>query len=164
MKPGTTIISDEFRSYSSLSSLGYCHITVNHSHSFIDPDTHANTNLIEGLWSHMRRYLPITGVKRHLIDEYISSFSVRLMGRQSFKQFLTDLTYFHKADVEENESSSASIHSDYSSEDSTCETDLYIGDDSAPCLGSICESSDESSGSLGAGDGDSASEYSESTH
>ena len=46
IRPGSVIISDEWRAYSTLSSLGYAHQTVNHSNNFVDPSTGAYTKLI----------------------------------------------------------------------------------------------------------------------
>ena len=55
--PGTLIISDEWQAYSSLSSLGYQHQTVNHSQNFVDPGTDAHTNSVEGYWSCVKRQM-----------------------------------------------------------------------------------------------------------
>lgn len=51
---GSVIITDGWRGYGSLSSLGYHHMVVNHSRGFINPVTGAHTNTIEGLWRHAK--------------------------------------------------------------------------------------------------------------
>ncbi|GFQ97568.1 putative transposase-like protein [Trichonephila clavata] len=58
--PGSTIISDCWRSYNCLSDEGYIHLRVNHSLTFKDPETGAHTNSIEGTWSAIKR-----GLKNH---------------------------------------------------------------------------------------------------
>jgi transposase-like protein len=52
--PGTTIISDCWKAYDCLANEGYQHLKVNHTYNFVDPDTGAHTNTIEGLWSHAK--------------------------------------------------------------------------------------------------------------
>eukprot|EP00102_Acyrthosiphon_pisum_P021188 XP_016658398.1 PREDICTED: uncharacterized protein LOC107883251 [Acyrthosiphon pisum] len=54
IKTGTTIYSDQWRAYSTLNHHGYIHQTVNHSEFFIDPETGAHTQQIEGLWRIMK--------------------------------------------------------------------------------------------------------------
>jgi len=55
--PGTTIISDQWAAYGRINELPelYEHYTVNHSENFIDPETGAHTQTIEGTWSHFKR-------------------------------------------------------------------------------------------------------------
>ena len=43
IKPGTTVISDEWRAYRQISSLGMAHQTVNHSLNFVDPVSGSGT-------------------------------------------------------------------------------------------------------------------------
>ena len=52
--PGTTIISDCWKSYECLDKNGFDHMTVNHSITFKDPETGAHTNTIEGTWFHVK--------------------------------------------------------------------------------------------------------------
>ena len=51
IQPGTVIYSDQFTPYIPLNQLGYIHVSVNHSKNFVDPDSGAHTNTIEGVWS-----------------------------------------------------------------------------------------------------------------
>lgn len=50
IRPGAVIISDEWRAYRALRSLGYRHLTVNHSRWFVDPVTRAHTQHLERAW------------------------------------------------------------------------------------------------------------------
>ncbi len=75
--PGTTIISDCWKSYSSLSREGYNHLTVNHSVNFVDPDSGAHTNTIESTWRALKKSLPKHGTVKTLYDSYFSEYCVR---------------------------------------------------------------------------------------
>ena len=94
--PGTTVISDEWRAYSCLEILGYQHITVNHSEHFIDPSTGACTNLIESIWSKLRRSFPVTGIKERFIDDYICSFVENKRNPLTFIDFMKKITFYSK--------------------------------------------------------------------
>jgi hypothetical protein len=52
---GTVICTDEWKAYKNIEQYGYpLHLTVNHQHNFIDPDTGGHTQLIECLWNRLR--------------------------------------------------------------------------------------------------------------
>ena len=59
---GTTVLSDEWRSYSRVPSLGMSHQTVNHSIHFVDPSTGAHTQGIESTWAATKRMMRKKGV------------------------------------------------------------------------------------------------------
>ena len=54
--PGSTVVSDCWKSYGRLENLGFDHLTVNHRYHFKDPETGAHTNSIEGTWSAIKRH------------------------------------------------------------------------------------------------------------
>ena len=92
--PGSVIISDEWRAYSTLSSLGYTHQTVNHSRNFVDPGTGAHTNSIEGYWSVVKRQMRRQGVMNttnDLFPTYLleSLWRKRFCGEEFFEKLLS---------------------------------------------------------------------------
>ena len=58
IKPGSIILSDCWKAYSSLKDEGYGHLTVNHSIEFKNKDTGACTNLIESTWNAVKNHFP----------------------------------------------------------------------------------------------------------
>ncbi|KAG0433688.1 hypothetical protein DMUE_5395 [Dictyocoela muelleri] len=58
--PGTTIITDQYRTYEAALNNNdfYEHQHVNHSRNFVDlKNASIHTLTIEGLWGHMKRFL-----------------------------------------------------------------------------------------------------------
>lgn len=74
IRPGTTIISDCWKAYDTLSDEGYIHLTVNHSINFVDPDTGAHTNTIESTWRHVKDSLPSYSRKKEFFGGYLAKF------------------------------------------------------------------------------------------
>ena len=52
-------MTDFWRGYLGQEQLGYVHLRVNHSETFVDTDSGACTNTIEGTWSALKRKVPI---------------------------------------------------------------------------------------------------------
>lgn len=60
--PGSIVISDCWKAYSCLSQKVYEHLTVNHSHHFVDPNTLAHT--IEWKWREAKRKVLLRGRRK----------------------------------------------------------------------------------------------------
>ena len=75
---GTIFCSDGWKAYNKLKEhilLDNCeHFSVNHSKNFVDPETGAHTQTIEGLWRHCKTFLPTFGMKSKDLNTYIGSF------------------------------------------------------------------------------------------
>ena len=76
--PGTIFCSDGWKAYNKLKDhllLEDCeHFTVNHSKNYVDPETGAYTQTIEGVWNHCKQFLPAFGMKPKDLHTYIGSF------------------------------------------------------------------------------------------
>lgn len=75
--PGTTILSDCWKAYSSIESEGYKHLTENHSIEFKNKETGACTNTIESTWNAVKKSLPKTGTVESLYDSYLIEYCIR---------------------------------------------------------------------------------------
>lgn len=83
--PGSTILTDMWRGYLNLETicvdLGFRHITVNHSENFVDPETGAHTQTIEGMWSVIKRKIRKDGTNHgtllNLVEKiYVDRFKL----------------------------------------------------------------------------------------
>ena len=55
---GSTIVSDKWRSYNSLSEHGYVHNSINHKENFVDPsDPLIHTQNIERCWRDLKEWI-----------------------------------------------------------------------------------------------------------
>ena len=90
--PGTLIVTDEWKGYHDLESIGYTHRTVCHDRNFVNPETLAHTQRIESLWRWVRKKaLPASGTTPSRIDYYLSSFNYRRSLNGDVMSFLRDL-------------------------------------------------------------------------
>ena len=100
IKPGSIIHSDCWKAYNKLASIGYTHITVNHSKEFVNKENLACTNSIESDWHHAKLCMPKYGT--HLGDH--AGYLVEFMWRRSnsdddkFLTLIKDIndTFIHK--------------------------------------------------------------------
>ena len=83
IKPGTVILSDCLKAYSSLKDKGYMHLTINHSIEFKNKESGDCTNLIESTWSTVKKSFPKTGSQKQLYDSSLVEYCIR-------KKYLND--------------------------------------------------------------------------
>jgi hypothetical protein len=87
----TTVISDCWGVYNNLEFEGYTHHTVNHSMHFVDPNTGAHTNTVEGTWHQVKVFLGQynRGDDYHLhLGHYLFMARCRAQGVPPLIQFL----------------------------------------------------------------------------
>ena len=105
IKKGSIICSDEWKAYNQIPN-EYIHRTVCHKTECSDPETGTNTNMIEGLWSQLRRTLPKRRIPDHLISQLLGQFMGRKNNDISFVDFIRLLCYYKEevdSDAEEKE-------------------------------------------------------------
>ncbi|MCY3762029.1 MAG: IS1595 family transposase [Gemmatimonadetes bacterium] len=92
VEKGSTVHTDELRSYLSLGKAGYVHRTVKHSEGeYVDGDSHVNA--VEGFWARLKNSIRGTHVhvsKKHL-SKYVKEFEYRYNRRKQPERVLADL-------------------------------------------------------------------------
>lgn len=97
IKPGTTIISDEWRGYHGIEEIPnreYKHIRVNYSQHFVDPISGACTDAVESLWGKAKaRNKRHWGTHTVMIESYLCEFMWRCRCGQKdpFSSILCDI-------------------------------------------------------------------------
>jgi len=95
---GSIIVTDCWKAYSSL-GIGsyYGHQTVNHSKTFKDPVTGAETNTIEGNWAAIKYGIPKRNRTEKLVEPYLWEFMWRRKNNaalwDAFIYALSDVNY-----------------------------------------------------------------------
>ncbi len=92
VEQGSTVHSDELRSYKGLDKIGYTHKRVNHgAGKWVSGGSHVNS--IEGFWARLK--LSIRGthihVSRHHLPKYLKEFEFRYNYRDKPEQMFPDL-------------------------------------------------------------------------
>ena len=98
---GTIFDSDGWKSYSNLAehvALADCsHFPVNHSENYVNPETGAHTQTIEGLWSHVKDFLPSRGMKPNDLPSYLGWY---MWDRYTRQRKLDPFIHFMKCAAE----------------------------------------------------------------
>ncbi|KAH7826347.1 putative ISXO2-like transposase domain [Monocercomonoides exilis] len=139
-------MSDQWKGYRSLPKHGYIHLTVNHSKTYKNKKTNACTNLIEGTWARIRRYMPVHGVREGYIEEYLAGFIFQKILHKTLEDLLQAIKDYTD---DEYVRTIESLYDESESEDE----DLNSDEDESK------EESEEESLSFGAGDGEDASDF-----
>ena len=75
---GSILCSDKWSAYKDLEEHlrveDSQHYTVNHSKNFVDPETGAYTQTVEGMWRHIKAFLPDFGKQPQYLDSYLGTF------------------------------------------------------------------------------------------
>ncbi|HTA62865.1 MAG TPA: IS1595 family transposase [Bacteroidia bacterium] len=86
-KAGSTIMTDQFRSYRILSKYGYVHLKLDHDTKFVDGIIH--TNGLESFWSIFKRgvYGVYHSVSRKHLQKYVNEFTFRYNNKDNAEIF-----------------------------------------------------------------------------
>lgn len=92
VETGSTISTDELRSYNGLDQSGYVHNTVNHGiGEYANGNTHVNG--MEGYWAHLKKSIRSTHIhvsEKHLA-KYAKEFEYRFNSRKNPEQMFPEL-------------------------------------------------------------------------
>ena len=98
IRPGTRIISDEWKAYATLEDEGYEHDTICHKRQFVDPqDPSIHTQNIEIQWRYAKAKFPKCSTSKPLRDGYLQEFLYRRKhGERVMDQLLHDIKELYK--------------------------------------------------------------------
>ena len=83
IRPGTTIISDEWRAYCTLQDEGYTHKTICHKRNFVSPDDPlVHTQNIENQWRYTKQTYPKNGTTKGMRDSYLQEYLYRMKHKE----------------------------------------------------------------------------------
>jgi transposase-like protein len=90
---GTTIISDGWAAYHSLSCHGYSHHVINHSQNFVDPNNpFIHTQTIENHWKHLKAWLKSRGSNLGTkMEEYLVEYLYKKRYPQVFEAMIAHI-------------------------------------------------------------------------
>jgi len=92
VEAGSTVHTDELKSYNGLEKAGYEHNTVNHgAGEYVDGDSHVNS--IEGYWAHLKKSIHATHIHvspEHL-ETYAKEFEYRFNRRENPEKMFPEL-------------------------------------------------------------------------
>ena len=93
IKPGTTIMSDEWKAYDCLQNEGYNRGTVCHKRNFVSPDDpQVHTQNIEILWKYAKRNYPRNSTSDDMKEGYLQEYMYRkLHGKNIVNQMIHDI-------------------------------------------------------------------------
>jgi hypothetical protein len=98
---GTLFCSDGWKVYHCLAEHldleDVVHYPVSHSKNYVNPDTGTHTQTIEGLWSHVKDFLPVHGMKPCDLGSYLGWF---MWTRYCKQRKLDEFIHFRKCVAE----------------------------------------------------------------
>ena len=72
---GSVIVSDKWKAYQGLESLGYKHLVINHSENFVDPaNPDVHTQNIERMWRTVKSWIKRPGMQAQYLDQYLARY------------------------------------------------------------------------------------------
>lgn len=72
--PGTTIVSDCWKSYNCLNNEGFQHLRVNYSYNFVDPQTSINVQHMECVWREVWGEIPTFETKSKNFEGFLAEY------------------------------------------------------------------------------------------
>lgn len=92
IEKGSIIISDQWKAYDSLSSLGYIHYSINHSENFVSPiNQNIHTQNIENFWRWAKRRFKSTTKKSKRLTRLGEHLFRKKFPENTFEEILNQI-------------------------------------------------------------------------